>query len=134
MRQEHETATSFKELKAITQAIMLKKGALKNATNQESERTQTSANANISDLTQQSALKPKATERFKKGALNPTKKAFSERQKTTIRDNSQESANEALKTEQGKNSNMKTNQANNSNFKPGLAKHQENQKGGKNEA
>ncbi|MGL2335085.1 hypothetical protein ACOWLH_00040 [Helicobacter pylori] len=48
MRQEHETAKSFNELKAITQAIMLKKDALKNATHQESEPTQ-ETNAQASD-------------------------------------------------------------------------------------
>ncbi|GAA8597298.1 hypothetical protein HpDR66_06670 [Helicobacter pylori] len=46
MRQEHETATSFNELKAITQAIMLKKGAPSNATHQESDQTQEANNAN----------------------------------------------------------------------------------------
>ncbi|WP_422875654.1 hypothetical protein [Helicobacter pylori] len=80
MRQEHETAKSFNELKTITQAIMLKKSAPTNATHQASERTreannanakahtqeptqasaQTSENANISDLTQKIGLKPKA--------------------------------------------------------------------------
>ncbi|WQW79195.1 hypothetical protein KVM30_06535 [Helicobacter pylori] len=79
MRQEHETATNFNELKAITQAIQaLKNGTPKNATNQESERTQA-----------------------KKGRLNPTKKAFSERQMTAFRDNSQASEEKRLKTEQG---------------------------------
>ncbi|RKU91234.1 hypothetical protein DB721_08980 [Helicobacter pylori] len=158
MRQEHETAASFKELQAITQAIQaLKKGALKNATNQESERTQASANAkahtpertlktsaqtsenaNASDPTQQSALKLKATAHAKKGRLNPTKKAFSERQITAFRDNSQESERTLKEyaeseTEQGKKSNLKAEPSNKA-FKPGLATHQENQKGGKNEA
>ncbi|WQV89389.1 hypothetical protein KVM15_01045 [Helicobacter pylori] len=178
MRQEHETASSFKELQEITQAIQaLKKDALKNATNQESERTQASANAkahtpertqasanakahtpertqkaraqtsenaNISDPTQQSALKPKATACAKKARLNPTKKAFSERQITAFRDNSQASANLSRETKTSHNANaFKTKQANNANlrakpsakaFKPGLTTHQENQKGGKNEA
>ncbi len=93
MRQEHETAKSFNELKAITQAIMLKKDELKDATHQESERTQASHNANAKahtqEPTQQTGLKPKAMPQAKKGALNPTKKAFSERQITAFRDNSQ---------------------------------------------
>ncbi|GAA7956472.1 hypothetical protein COL5_15130 [Helicobacter pylori] len=46
MRQEHETAKSFNELKAIMQTIMLKKKAQENATHQESERTQEANNAN----------------------------------------------------------------------------------------
>ncbi|WQZ14241.1 hypothetical protein KVJ76_01060 [Helicobacter pylori] len=113
MRHEHETATSFKQLQSITQAIMLKKGAPKNATNQESDRTQethnanakanaqeqaqktsaqTSENANASEPTQKSALKHKAKAQAKTNALKPTKRAFSERQITTIRDNSQASA------------------------------------------
>ncbi|QTO96134.1 hypothetical protein J5D25_03510 [Helicobacter pylori] len=130
MRQEHETAKSFNELRAITQAIMLKKSA------------QTSDNANISDLTQQTGLKPKASVKAKKGRLNPTKKAFSERQKTAFRDNSQAIANSRRGTKGSYNANaFKTEQANNSSlrekpseqaFKPGLATHQE--KGGSNEA
>ncbi|GAA8818100.1 hypothetical protein HpRN124_07700 [Helicobacter pylori] len=75
MRQKNETATSFNQLKEITQAM-------------QKRSTQTSENANISEIASQSAPKPKAKERAKKGALKPTKKAFSERQKTTIRDNS----------------------------------------------
>ncbi len=67
MRQENETAKSFNELKAITQAIMLKKDALKNATHQESKRTQASENANISDRALKQALKPKAMLQTKKG-------------------------------------------------------------------
>ncbi|MGL2347604.1 hypothetical protein ACOWKS_03075 [Helicobacter pylori] len=135
MRQEHETAKSFNQLKAITQAIKLKKGAQPNATHQESERTQTGENANASDPTQQSALKLKATACAKKGALNPTKKAFSERQKTAFRDNSQAGANLSRGTKSSHNANaFKTEQSNNSNlrekpseqaFKPGLATHQE---------
>ncbi|WQU79774.1 hypothetical protein KVE50_00455 [Helicobacter pylori] len=143
MRQEHETATSFNELKAITQAIMLKNGAPKNATHQESERTQASENANTSEITSQRALKPKATTQAKKGALNPTKKAFSERQITAFRDNSQDSANSsfktkashsenAFKTEQGLNSSLKTKPSAKA-FKPGLTNTQENQKGGSDE-
>ncbi|ANT42522.1 hypothetical protein [Helicobacter pylori] len=127
MRQEHETATSFNQLKEITQAIMLEKGAPKNATNQESERTQASENANASDLTQETGSKPKARAQAKKGALKPTKRAFSERQKTAFRDSSQARAKASHTTNA-----FKSEQANNSNFKPGLAKHQE--KGGSNEA
>lgn len=37
---------------------------------------------------------PKGTARTKNSALKPTKRAFSERQRTTIRDNSQASAKE----------------------------------------
>ncbi|GAA6817903.1 hypothetical protein VN1172_06380 [Helicobacter pylori] len=134
MRQEHETAKSFNELKAITQSIMLKKGALTNATHQESdrtqeannanakahtqERTQTSENANISDLTQKTTLKPKSSAHAKKGALNPTKKAFSERQITAFRDNSQASANLSRGTKASHNANaFKTEQANNSSLR-----------------
>ncbi|WQU33669.1 hypothetical protein KVD42_01080 [Helicobacter pylori] len=128
MRQKHETAISFNELKAITQTIQaLKKGAPTNATNQESE------NANISDLTQETGLKPKAMLQAKKGTLNPTKKAFSERQKTTIRDNEQASAKKRLQTNQGNNSNLRAKQSNKA-FKTGLTTHQSNKKGGKNEA
>ncbi|MGL2857928.1 hypothetical protein ACQKAM_01125 [Helicobacter pylori] len=143
MRQEHETVTSFRELKAITQAIQtLKKGALKNAINQANaneklektqERTQTSANAkaHAQELEQERESKPKSSAQAKKGALKPTKKAFSERQNTAFRDNSQAIAKTSFKTKASHNANaFKTEQANN-NFKPGLAKHQENQKGGK---
>ncbi|GAA8086542.1 hypothetical protein HpNP74_22950 [Helicobacter pylori] len=81
MRQRNETATSFNKLKEITQAIQ----ALKNS-------AQTSDNANTSEITSQSTPKPKGTARTKNSALKPTKRAFSERQKITIRDNSQASA------------------------------------------
>ncbi|WQW64643.1 hypothetical protein KVL31_04905 [Helicobacter pylori] len=81
MRQRNETATSFNELMEITQAIQ----ALKNS-------VKTSDNANTSEITSQSTPKPKGTARTKNSALKPTKKAFSERQRTTIRDNSQASA------------------------------------------
>ncbi|WRD51731.1 hypothetical protein E5K41_07100 [Helicobacter pylori] len=77
MRQKNETATSFKELKEITQAIQAQKNS-----------EQTSANTNASEITCQSVLTPKARAQAKKGALKPTKKAFSERQITTIRDKS----------------------------------------------
>ncbi|MGN8468674.1 hypothetical protein ACR9MN_06510 [Helicobacter pylori] len=139
MRQEHETAKSFNELKAITQAIMLKNGLQANATHQATERTQeannanakahtqeptqasaqTSENANISDLTQRTGLKPKTSAQTKKRRLNPTKKAFSERQITAFRDNSQANANLRAKPSERV-------------FKLGLATHQE--KGGNDEA
>ncbi|PDX29999.1 hypothetical protein [Helicobacter pylori] len=144
MRQKHETAASFTGQLSITQAIMLKKDARTNATHQESERTQesnnananahtpertqqqqtraqTSENADISDLTQRTGSKPKAMLHAKKSALNPTKKAFSERQITAFRDNSQASDEKRLQTDQANNSSLK-------------AKHQKNQKGGSNEA
>ncbi len=75
MRQKNETATSFNKLKEITQAIQAQKNS-----------AQTSGNANTSEIKSQSTPK--------KSALKPTKKAFSERQITTIRDNSQASAKE----------------------------------------
>lgn len=138
MRQKNETTESFNELKAITQAIIIKKGAQALA--------QASENANISDLTQKKGLKPKTSTQTKKGALKPTKRAFSERQITTIRDNSQASANKSQETkqanQQGDNANaFKSEQANNSNLrekpsdealKQGLTTHQNNQKGGNN--
>ncbi|MCQ2724655.1 hypothetical protein JT049_02870 [Helicobacter pylori] len=86
MRHKNETATSFNQLKEILLAIQAQKN-----------NVQTSDNANTSEITSQSAPKPKWTERAKKSALNPTKRAFSERQKTTIRDNSQASAKKAKK-------------------------------------
>ncbi|MGN8502948.1 hypothetical protein ACR9L4_02345 [Helicobacter pylori] len=89
MRQKNETATSFNQLKEITQAIQAQKTS-----------AQTNANANASEITHQSTPKPKAKERAKKGALKPTKRAFSERQRTTIRDNSQASANNSLEAKQ----------------------------------
>ncbi|PUD37886.1 hypothetical protein [Helicobacter pylori] len=169
MRQEHETATSFNELKAITQAIMLKKDALNNATNQASERTQETNNANAKahtpERTQEAraqnkrerqykrshaktTLKPKSSAQTKKGALNPTKKAFSERQITAFRDKSQASANKSQETkqanQQGDNANaFKTEPANNSSlrakpsakaFKQGLTNTLKQPKGCKNEA
>ncbi|WRG79323.1 hypothetical protein E5E14_04935 [Helicobacter pylori] len=90
MRQKNETATSFKELKEITQIMQAQKTSV-----------QTSENANISDNANQSKQTPKATAHAKKGALNPTKRAFSERQITAFRDNSQASANKSQETEQG---------------------------------
>ncbi|WP_231223617.1 hypothetical protein [Helicobacter pylori] len=90
MRQKNETATSFNQLKEITQAIQVQKRSAK-----------TSTNANASEIAHKSALTPKARAHAKKGALKPTKRAFSERQITAFRDNSQASANERLKSEQG---------------------------------
>ncbi|RVY40052.1 hypothetical protein [Helicobacter pylori] len=84
MRHKNETETSFNQLKEITQAIQAQKNGV-----------QTSDNANTSEITSQSTPKPKGTARAKNSALKPTKRAFSERQKTTIkRDNSQASAKE----------------------------------------
>ncbi|MFP6279825.1 hypothetical protein ACLGD1_00565 [Helicobacter pylori] len=84
MRQRNETDTSFNKLKEITLAIQAQKNSV-----------QTSDNANTSEITSQSTPKSKRTERAKKSALKPTKRAFSERQRTTIRDNSQASAKES---------------------------------------
>ncbi|WQZ70779.1 hypothetical protein KVL87_02085 [Helicobacter pylori] len=84
MRQRNETATSFNKLKEITQVIQ----AIQVQRNSE----QTSDNANTSEITSQSTPKPKGTARAKNSALKPTKRAFSERQRITIRDNSQASA------------------------------------------
>ncbi|WRF29813.1 hypothetical protein KVC20_07015 [Helicobacter pylori] len=82
MRQRNETATSFNKLREITQAIQAQKNS-----------TQTSDNANTSEITSQSTPKPnKWAARTKNSALKPTKRAFSERQRITIRDNSQASA------------------------------------------
>ncbi len=89
MRQKNETATSFKELKEITQIMQARKRS-----------AQTNANANASEITYQSVLTPKESAQTKKAALKPTKKAFSERQKTTLK-NPQASANARLKTKQG---------------------------------
>ncbi|GAA7286588.1 hypothetical protein HpM018_10580 [Helicobacter pylori] len=127
MRQEHETAKSFNQLKEITQILQAQKASAK-----------TSDNANISEIASQSALKPK-TLRTKNHALKPTKRAFSDRQRTTIRDNSQSSANKSLETKESNHANaFKTEQANNSSlratksdkaFKPRLKNTQENKKG-----
>ncbi|GAA7016187.1 hypothetical protein HpCHC88_14780 [Helicobacter pylori] len=81
MRQKHETATNFNQLKEITQIMQA----------QEKRSVQTSENANTSEITSQRALKPKIV-RTKNHALKPTKRAFSDRQIATIRDNSQASA------------------------------------------
>ncbi|WRF01559.1 hypothetical protein KVE47_01090 [Helicobacter pylori] len=91
MRQKHETTASFNKLKEITQAML----------QTQKLSAQTNANANASEITRKSVLTPKARAQAKKGALKPTKRAFSERQITTIRDKSQASANERLESEQG---------------------------------
>lgn len=84
MRRKNETATSFNQLREITQAIQVQKNS-----------APTSENANISELTHNQAPKPKGSAHAKNNALKPTKRAFSERQRiTTIRDNSQASAKE----------------------------------------
>ncbi|WQY60251.1 hypothetical protein KVJ59_03300 [Helicobacter pylori] len=83
MGQRNETATSFDKLREITQMIQAQKNS-----------KQTSDNANTSEITSQSTPKPKGTARTKNSALKPTKRAFSERQRITIRDNSQASAKE----------------------------------------
>ncbi|NHB14571.1 hypothetical protein [Helicobacter pylori] len=126
MRHEHETAKSFNELKEITQIMQAQKRSEPTSANAKTSK--------ISKITHKPALKPKSSAQAKKGALKPTKKAFSERQNTAFRDNSQVIAKTSFKTKASHNANaFKTEQANN-NFKPGLAKHQENQKGGNNEA
>ncbi|WP_120904283.1 hypothetical protein [Helicobacter pylori] len=83
MRHKNETATSLNQLKEITQAIQAQKNSV-----------QISDNDNTSKITSQSTPKPKGTARTKNSALKPTKRAFSERQRITIRDNSQASAKE----------------------------------------
>ncbi|WQX88583.1 hypothetical protein KVM38_01350 [Helicobacter pylori] len=89
MRQEHETAKSFNQLKEITQIMQVRKTS-----------AQTSENANISEIASQSTPKSKGAAQSKKGALNPTKRAFSERQNTAFRDNPHASEQKRLKTEQ----------------------------------
>ncbi|WP_331273972.1 hypothetical protein [Helicobacter pylori] len=84
MKQKKETATSFNKLKEITQAIQAQKNS-----------AQTSDNANTSEPTSQSTPKYNGTLHAKNSALKPTKRAFSERQRTTIGDNSQASAKES---------------------------------------
>ncbi|MGL2771217.1 hypothetical protein ACQJ85_03700 [Helicobacter pylori] len=85
MRQRNETETSFNELIEITkmiQAIQVQKNSV-----------QISDNANTGKITSQST--PKPTTRAKESALKPTKRAFSERQRTTNKNNSQASAKES---------------------------------------
>ncbi|GAA8343464.1 hypothetical protein HpNP145_04630 [Helicobacter pylori] len=89
MRQKNETATSFNQLKEITQIMQAQKTP-----------TPKSENADASEIAHKSALTPKARAHAKKGALKPTKRAFSERQIITIRNNSQASANKSQETEQ----------------------------------
>ncbi len=84
MRRKHETATSFNQLKEITQAIQAQKNS-----------APTSDNANISEITSQSTPKPKRSAHVKNSSLRPTKKAFSKRQRTTLIDSSQASAKES---------------------------------------
>ncbi|GAA8789518.1 hypothetical protein DUHN22_15650 [Helicobacter pylori] len=84
MRQKKETAISFDKLKEITQAIQARKNS-----------AQTSDNANISEIESQSTPKYNGTLHAKNSTLKPTKRAFSERQRATIRDNSQASAKES---------------------------------------
>ncbi|WP_231253660.1 hypothetical protein [Helicobacter pylori] len=84
MRRKNETATSFNQLKEIAQAIQAQKNS-----------AQTSDNANTSEITPKQALKPNESTRAKNSALKPTKRAFSERQIATIRDNSQAGAKES---------------------------------------
>ncbi|RVZ36537.1 hypothetical protein EC545_06955 [Helicobacter pylori] len=85
MRHKNETATSFNKLKEITLAIQAQKNSVQ------------TDNANTSEITSQNTPKPKGTARAKNSALKPTKRAFSERQRITIRDNSQASAIEKSK-------------------------------------
>ncbi|GHS38686.1 hypothetical protein VN1158_14970 [Helicobacter pylori] len=84
MRQKKETATIFNKLKEITQAIQAQKNS-----------AQTSDNANTIEIASQSTPKYNETSHAKNNALKPTKRAFSERQRTTIIDNSQASAKES---------------------------------------
>ncbi|GAA7862514.1 hypothetical protein HpCOL240_01170 [Helicobacter pylori] len=74
MRHKNETATSFNKLKEITLVIQAQKNSV-----------QTIDNANTSEITSQSTPKPKGTEHAKKSELKPTKRAFSERQRTTLK-------------------------------------------------
>ncbi len=111
----------------------LKNGAPTNATNQESERTQASHNANISDRALKQAQTTKTRIKAKNNALQPTKKAFSERQITAFRDNTQANAKKCLQTNQANNSNLREKPSNKA-FKQSLITHQSNQKGGNNEA
>lgn len=84
MRHKNETAASLNRLMEITQAIQAQKNS-----------TQTSDNANTGEITSQSTPKYSGTSHAKNSALKPTKRAFSERQRATIRDNSQASFKES---------------------------------------
>ncbi len=79
----------------------------------------------------QASANAKATTRTKKGALNPTKKAFSERQITTIRDKVQANELKRLQTNQANNSNLREKPSDEA-LKPGLKNNKS--KGGDNEA
>ncbi|GAA7214917.1 hypothetical protein Kyoto84A_14330 [Helicobacter pylori] len=81
MRQKNETATSLNQLKEITQSIQAIRAM-----------SETHENANTSELTPKEVLKPKAVPKAKQGAVKPTKRAFSEREKTTIRDTASDNA------------------------------------------
>ncbi len=120
MRQKNETATSFNQFKEITQIMM----------QAQKRSAQNSANANESEITYKEALTPKARVRTKKGALKPTKRAFSERTNSAFRDQSQASAN---KSQEIKQSNQQANHASafksDEALKQGLATHQNNQRG-----
>ncbi|MFP6167504.1 hypothetical protein ACLGBK_01285 [Helicobacter pylori] len=118
MRQKNETATSFKELKEITQIMQMQKTSV-----------QTNANADASEIAQKSVLTPKARTHAKNHALKPTKKAFSERQNTAFRDNSQANDKKGLKTAQGNNSSLRADQSDEA-IQHGLKTNQENQKRG----
>ncbi|WRC13838.1 hypothetical protein KVE30_01090 [Helicobacter pylori] len=130
MRQKNETITSFNQLKEIMQIMQAQKTSV-----------QTSINAHASERAQAVGQKTKTTAHAKKARLNPTKKAFSERQITAFRDNSQASANlsrgikgsynaNAFKTEQANNSNLRATKSSKAQ-KPGLENNQSNQKGAK---
>ncbi|GAA9053804.1 hypothetical protein HpHA139_14810 [Helicobacter pylori] len=117
MRQENETATSFNKLKEITLAIQAHKNSAQTSDNANTSEitsqstpkhkgsalaknsVQTSDNANTSEITSQSTPKHKGSALAKNSALKPTKRAFSERQKTTTREtNSQASAKECKRS------------------------------------
>ncbi|GAA8352268.1 hypothetical protein HpDR35_02720 [Helicobacter pylori] len=66
MRQEHETAKSFNELKAITQAIMFKKDA--QASDNKRLKTEQANNSNLREEPSNKSFKPGlATHREKGG-------------------------------------------------------------------
>ncbi|WQT51209.1 hypothetical protein KVC77_03280 [Helicobacter pylori] len=92
MRQRNETETSFNKLREITQVMQ--------AIQVQKDSEQTSDNANTSEITSQSTPKPKRTAQTKRGVLKPTKRAFSEREKTTLKGKSQESAKESQPSQQ----------------------------------
>ncbi|ANT43139.1 hypothetical protein [Helicobacter phage PtB89G] len=103
MRQEHETAKSFNQIKEITQAIMLKKDAQANATHQATERTQEANNTNAKAHTQE-----------------PTQT----RAKTSFKTKASHNAN-AFKTEQGLNSSLRAKPSDEA-LKQGLATQESN--------